>query len=468
MAGDATSLILQKLDPAQPNATHAGPGAKVLDDGHTLFALLKAWVVDGRLAFAAGSVHEGGILNPADANFHGRLLRERKWDFAQCSKCHGADLSGGNAGVSCLQCHTQPGGPTSCTTCHGQPPASGAHLAHVSGGALALKLDCTECHLKPAAWNAPGHLLDANGNVKDAAAIAFGALAGTATPQRSGAPAFDRSLASCSSVYCHGGAFTDARAGNTTPNWNRGGGEATCGSCHGLPPQSHATTLECRACHGAVAGPGLNIANKALHADGKVQLGDGSGTCSACHGSAASPAPPRDLSGNTDPTLITVGAHQAHLTAATGISGPIACSACHVVPTAVDSPGHIDHAGPATVAFSGLAVADHAAPTWDRASAGCSATYCHGGGDKLGRDTAPSKKPSPVWTAGITQAQCGSCHGVPPVDTLGVVHKGLTLADCFRCHADTITPQGTFIFTGPAGARTTRHINGVVDVASAP
>ena len=466
VAGDANSLLLQKLDPAQASAAHATAGAKVLAGGGTLLALLQAWVVEGRLAFAAGTVHEGGILNPADADFHGKLLRNRKWDFAQCSKCHGADLSGGTAGVSCLQCHALAGGPTNCTTCHGQPPETGAHLAHVSVGALAVKLDCTECHLKPAAYNAPGHLLDAAGNLKTAALITFGTLASTSTAQRTGAPAFDGSVLSCSSVYCHGGAFTDTRAGNTTPAWDRGGGEATCGSCHGLPPSSHATTRDCNACHGQVAGPGLTIANKALHVDGKIQLGDGSGTCSACHGTSDSPAPPRDLSGNTDPSAITVGAHQAHLTASMGISAPITCDACHVVPTAVDSPGHLDHAGPATVTFSGLALTDQTAPTWDRTTASCSATYCHGGGDKLSQDTAQSRKPHPVWTAGITQAQCGSCHGVPPVDGRAE-HVGVTLADCYKCHADTITPQGSFIFTGPAGARTTRHLNGVVDVALA-
>src|SRR5262249_27414977 len=158
-------------------------------------------------------------------------------------------------------------------------------------------------------------------------------------------------------------------------------GQASCGTCHGLPPANHGNnTSSCQTCHPAVAGPGISLVNLDLHVDGKVQVGDGSGTCSACHGSANNPAPPRDVAGNTDPSFVTVGAHQAHLNASHGISAPIDCSACHVVPTSVLGPGHIDHEGPATVTFSGLAVADSAQPKWDRNSATCSATYCHGGG----------------------------------------------------------------------------------------
>ncbi len=453
VAGDPDSLLLRTIDPAQADAVHA----PVSD----AYGTVRAWVVDGRLSLFRSSVHEGGILNPNDEQFHGKLLRARSFDFGLCQKCHGTDFSGGVAGVSCLQCHTAQGGPTSCDTCHGQPPDTGAHKAHALG-AVGRKLDCGECHVKPAAFDDPGHLTTSDGKAKDKATIAFGAQAGLAGPGRSGAPSFNG--ATCSNIYCHGGAFADAKASGTQPAWN--GGSAACGSCHGLPPSSHdASSTSCSACHHFVAPPGGKPINTALHVDGLVQLGDGTGTCSACHGSAQSAAPPRDLSGNTSPSALGVGAHQAHLFGTHDLSAPIACSACHEVPAVVHSPGHIDHPLPATVTFSGLAIADGAKPTWDRGSPSpsCSATYCHGGGTRLAADTA-FKLRTPVWTLGRSQAFCGSCHGLPPDD---FVHIGKIFPnDCAGCHASTVAPNGAILVSGPPGARTSTHINGVIDVVT--
>jgi predicted CxxxxCH...CXXCH cytochrome family protein len=241
-------------------------------------------------------VHEGGILNPHDDEFHANVLRGFSWNFATCQKCHGADLSGGIAGVSCNECHL----------------------------------------LQPGA--------------------------------------------------------------------------------------------------------------------------DGTATCTTCHGSAQSPAPPRDLSGNTSPSVRGVGAHQAHVLGKTVISAPIACGVCHRVPAQVVSPGHLDHPRPATVTFSGLALADGAAPTWNGAN--CSNSYCHGGGGKLAGDTA-FKLRTPVWTLGTSQAFCGSCHGIPPTTP---AHAGVVYPDCARCHATTVTPIGGILVSGPPGARTSLHINGTIDV----
>ena len=447
VAGDATSLLLKTLDPATADVVHAP-----LSDS---FPTVRAWVVDGRLSFFRSGVHPGGILNPDDPQFHGDVLRQSDWNFSTCQKCHGADFAGGKAGVSCTQCHTKAGGPTSCDTCHGQPPATGAHAAHALG-ALGKKLDCSACHVKPAHFDDPGHLTDANGKAKDSAVITFGAQAALPGPGRAGAPSYNG--ATCSNVQCHGGAMQDAKATSTQPSWT---GAAACGSCHGLPPQSHdASSTNCSACHHLVTPPGGKPINAALHVDGVVEVGDGTGTCSACHGTAASPAPPRDLSGSTSPTSRGVGAHQAHLFGKQDISAPIACSACHAVPTDVHSPGHIDHALPATVTFSGLAVADGATPVYDASKLSCSTSYCHGGGSKLADDTK-FKLRTPVWTLGSSQAFCGSCHGLPPGDA---EHAGITYPDCARCHASTVTPNGAIIVAGPVGARTSTHLNGVIDV----
>jgi predicted CxxxxCH...CXXCH cytochrome family protein len=289
VAGDASSLLLRTIDPARADAAHAPVSGA--------YAEMRAWVVEGRLSLFRSGMHEGGILNPHDPDFHPSLVRAAGWSFATCQKCHGADFKGGIAGVSCQECHSL------------QVSASGTS------------------------------------------------------------------------------------------------------------------------------------------------------TCSSCHGGPRSPAPPRDLDGDTSPSARGVGAHEAHLTGRTIISAPIACSACHVVPAEIDSPGHIDHSRPATVTFSGLAVADGAKPTWNGAS--CSATYCHGGGTKLAADAAAHLLP-PAWTLGTSQAFCGSCHGVPPSDA---AHAGIVFPDCARCHRSTVTPQGGIIVAGPPEARTSNHINGVVDVA---
>lgn len=456
VAGDGSSKLLQTIDPDKADATHQPVSAA--------FNTVRSWVVDGRLAFFRSQIHAGGILNPDDPDeFHGAVLRRENWNFSICQKCHGADFTGGSSGVSCTQCHAQQaGGPTSCTTCHGQPPQSGAHQKHV----VTAGLDCTECHVKPKQFDDPGHLTGPDGKAKDKATVTFGSRAALGTP-RAGAPAWDGST--CSNIYCHGATLQDAKASSTTPSWT---GTAACGSCHGAPPANHnAAWTSCIACHQRTvlatgASPKLS---PVFHANGTVEVGSGANNCASCHGTGQSTAcgpgapcsaPPRDLSSNQSETALGVGAHQAHLVGKQNLSGDIPCSACHVVPNSVDDPGHIDHPLPATVTFSGLAQAESAAPAWDHASATCSATYCHGGGANLAADTAFGLR-KPVWNLGSSQAYCGSCHGLPPSTT---AHAGVRYPDCARCHPATVAPNGAIIVSGAPGARTSTHINGVIDV----
>jgi predicted CxxxxCH...CXXCH cytochrome family protein len=449
VSGDRFSKLILTFDPPNATSPHRAFAAVAANRD-----LLSAWVVDSNLSYTSVGPHAGGILNPNDAQeFHGALLSDHSWDLAFCAKCHGADFSGGTAKVACTTCHgsatTAAPVTSSCNTCHGFPPATGSHAAHLSG-AQAIKLDCTACHAKPNAWSDANHL-------GTKAVVKFDAQAANKV---AGTPTYDD--VGCSNLYCHGGAFTDAKATRTSPAWGVAS-SGSCGSCHGLPPASHApTSTDCSKCHWLVVKAGQTISTPALHINGKVEVGDGTGSCTACHGNAANPAPPRDVAGNTDTSVITVGAHQAHLSGEHNISGPVACSACHLVPAAVGSPGHVDHAGPATMTFSGIAVANNAAPVWSRDTASCSATYCHGGGTKLGADQSTGLNRTPKWTGGIEQISCGSCHGIPPTD---VNHKPtLQLSDCYTCHPSTVDRLGNLIVTGPPGARVSTHINGVVDV----
>lgn len=408
----------------------------------------------------ATGVHPVGWANPASPSFHGAALEASGWNFAYCQKCHGDDFSGGKANVSCKGCHTEPGGPVGCTTCHAQPPPTGAHLTHVAGGALGKTLDCGECHVKPKRYGDVGHLFDADGTViRGPARVVFGALASTALPTRTGPPAFDHDSGECANVYCHGGAFADTHARIVRPRWSDvGAGEAACGTCHGLPPSSHApSSTQCSNCHAGVVAADGTIVDSARHISGAAVLGDGSGGCSACHGSSANAAPPRDLAGHTDRSFVSVGAHQAHL-GASRLRGPLQCQECHAVPATVDEPGHIDHALPARVAFARLGAIDGAQPSWNHAQATCSGVYCHGGGARLSSDATPSLHRTPLWTGSSAEAACGTCHGLPPAD--GHHSPALPLSACAGCHRGTVDPSGAIIVV----AGSSLHINGVVDV----
>jgi predicted CxxxxCH...CXXCH cytochrome family protein len=413
-------------------------------------------------------VHAPGILDPQDrVGFHGALLRSAGWDFRSCTVCHGADFAGTVSGPSCLTCH--PGGPTTCDTCHG-PQLGDAHPAHVGGLRLGRGLGCVECHPTPQSYRDPGHLFEADGSVRTSAVrLQFGPLAGLSAPRgiRLPAPSFAVGDRGCDNMYCHGAPFGDGNATLTRPLWRADASQAACGTCHGLPPRSHdPAQTRCVLCHNRSVDGQNHLIPGGLHLDGRVDLGDGSGTCYACHGSSASLAPPRDIVGNRDISAIGVGVHQSHLQATHRLRGTLACSDCHAVPSRVDSPGHILPDQPAPVFPTGsgplvLAQADGAQPRWDRGTARCSDVYCHGGGRKLSADTAAGLRRTPLWTQ-TGEAYCGACHGIPPRDAAHV--STLRLTDCVNCHPATMDALGTLLVTGLPGAETSAHINGVVDV----
>ena len=345
---------------------------------------------DGRRCTSAESclqIHPDGIADPESADFHGHLFTDGGDKLGDCTACHGKDLTGGTSGKSCMRCHDD--STSSCTVCHGQPPATGAHQRHVP------KYDCTACHVKPTGWTQVGHIFAADG---------------TRLPHAPTTVSFDGTR--CSGTYCHGDA---------TPAWNGGAAEATCGSCHRIPPSTHALD-RCGDCHGRVANNQKMIIDDALHADGKISLGDDKGTCQSCH-----PSPG--------------GAHASHTQALHSLRGPLGCTECHLVPSSVTSPGHIDHptpqvfpAGSGPLAFTGGAV-----PVWDGMT--CSGTYCHGNA-------------TPTWVPGNGAASCGACHAIPPSTA---AHAGITsLAQCAACHPTTMNASGAIIEGGT-------HLDGTVD-----
>ncbi|HZZ85844.1 MAG TPA: CxxxxCH/CxxCH domain-containing protein [Anaeromyxobacteraceae bacterium] len=174
---------------------------------------------------------------------------------------------------------TEAGGQTTCSTCHGYPPATGAHLAHVtpaaSGSPAALVLqkafDCNQCHFKPHAVGDPGHIVQANGAaVPKPAQVRFdqpGALAGLTAK-------FDPATRVCSNVYCHGGNGVPSEGSYTWPKWEDPPSAAACGTCHGIPPANHASTIrqiDCVKCH-APSATATGGVDPVTHIDGKFEI----------------------------------------------------------------------------------------------------------------------------------------------------------------------------------------------------
>lgn len=170
--------------------------------------------------------------------------------------------------------------------------------------------------------------------------------------------------------------------------------------------------------------------------------------CASCHGTGEDPAPPRALDGSTSTTALGVGAHQAHLKAGR-VAGPVACAECHPIPP--DMTEHPDLEAPLPEVVFGPLAALGTAPAWDRRSAQCSATYCHGA-TLSGADT---RRP-PVWTrVDGTDLTCTACHGHPP----GGTHPVDTA--CEKCHGTVVGPGDVIL--APA-----LHVNGVVESGHPP
>jgi predicted CxxxxCH...CXXCH cytochrome family protein len=151
-------------------------------------------------------------------------------------------------------------------------------------------------------------------------------------------------------------------------------------------------------------------------------------SCDSCHGGGGIAAPPRDLLGNTARTARGVGAHREHLAASTW-RREVFCSSCHVVPTEVSSPGHLDGDNRAEIPFDAL----NPAASYDLAAGRCDNLYCHGNGR--------ASVGTMVWADDVT-ITCTSCHAMTGGGATGLqgdhkkhFDKGY---DCVDCHQQVI------------------------------
>jgi len=251
----------------------------------------------------------------------------------------------------------------------------------------------------------------------------------------------------CHQVYPHSFGWSDTLSENfhtkfiaDTLKWKI----EICQSCHGMDYRGNgAESKNCLVCHTAPEGPEA---------------------CNTCHGDILNPAPPRDLNGNMSTTSIGVGAHQTHLTDTTLTTAfSRDCNLCHKMPSAYDDAGHIDGQLPAEVVFSSFTTdTNRLNSIWDHETASCSNIYCHGAFVFKKEDAGSNSwiytdsvivgnNPTMKWTeVGTNQAECGSCHTLPP-------EGHLSQLTCNGCHGRVVDENFNII-------NKSLHINGKVDV----
>lgn len=196
-----------------------------------------------------------------------------------------------------------------------------------------------------------------------------------------------------------------------------------CANCHGADFAGGKAKASCRTCH--EGGPTA---------------------CDGCHASS-----PRS------------GPHARHARRGPLHAG-MDCTECHVKPALWNQVDHVfasDGAldpGPAEVVFGALAgrsvtpAQRKGPPAWDPVGKTCANVLCHGA--SLG--DPKTRNPTPKWVEPDAR-DCQSCHGFPP-DSHDPDDR------CTVCHPRTVDAAGKIIVSGAAGAETSTHVNGVVDV----
>jgi hypothetical protein len=220
-----------------------------------------------------------------------------------------------------------------------------------------------------------------------------------------------------------------------------------CKDCHGSDYTGANTMVSCKTCHISSNGPEA---------------------CNTCHGNFAIEAPlnnwapPEDLNKNTDTSFRGVGAHQEHLANSTLTSTyALDCTICHRSLTGFDDPNHIVPDSEIELVFNDIATdSGRVTPIWNRTNTTCSDVYCHGNFTFYKADSENElayadsvivgNNPVMDWTqVGTGQAECGSCHGLPPTG-----HAAAT--NCGFCHGTVVDENNNIIDKS-------KHINGKID-----
>jgi len=299
--------------------------------------------------------HVESWLISDNEQFHGQYLKSQSWSLTGCLGCHGMDFKGGKSKVSCFACHNayphiEGWLESSSEAFHGEFLAntdwnlemcSNCHGSDFKGGTN--DVSCFTCH---ASYPHSGEWLTTTSDefhgqyLKNANWSSTQCQVCHGSDYKGGESKV--SCYTCHAPYPHAEGWLAVADTNfhgqfiRASNWSL----AACQRCHGEDYRGGIANYSCYNCHTSEGGPEA---------------------CNTCHGSQANAAPPEDLNNNTETTAIGVGAHQLHYTLFQS------CQICHVQPTAVSDPGHIDDTPYAEV---------NASWSWDRNTATC-VTVCH-------------------------------------------------------------------------------------------
>ena len=237
----------------------------------------------------------------------------------------------------------------------------------------------------------------------------------------------------CHADYPHPPEWTTPKDENSHSNFLKANNWKieVCQSCHGVDYKGGPSNESCYDCHTGSKGPE---------------------SCNVCHGESAvtdadtaSWAPPKDLADNVLTTHIGVGAHQNHLTGTKYTDAyKRDCTLCHRMPDGFSDPRHRD--GVLDMEWGSPATNNGAVtPVWNSGNASCSDAYCHGNFEYGLNVTV-------TWNeVGTGQADCGTCHGLPPQQT-GHPNND----NCVRCHPAVVDADKNIIDKK-------KHINGIAD-----
>ena len=301
--------------------------------------------------------------------------------------------------------------------------AVGAHRAHLSvASTWHRQVLCEDCHTVPVNVGDSGHIDNDDGRAE----VTFAMIAGTGATWNG---------TTCITA-CHGSAAIGGT--QATPLWTKVDGlQSQCGSCHGIPPPQPkhpaSTATACAGCHPTMEEGGTVFRVPDSHINGIVERTEpgATGGCTTCHGSLTS-APPKDLTGGTDPTKRGVGAHAAHLTPSPW-HRQMPCSSCHTVPLTRDAPGHLDGNNVAEVKFDRL----NPAATYNTGATSCANLYCHGNGR--------SSNGSASWIS-TTDFGCTSCHKLDGTGMSGAHREHIQAnVQCSQCHSTVIDANRAII-----------------------
>ncbi|UCH61810.1 MAG: CxxxxCH/CxxCH domain-containing protein [Fidelibacterota bacterium] len=215
----------------------------------------------------------------------------------------------------------------------------------------------------------------------------------------------------------------------------------------------------CQACHGQNLEGGVvesACSNTACHT-----ASGGIFACDNCHNTQANDSF-IDVRNQTGTDLVTVGTHTSHYTHPDSLTVNIDCASCHLIPDSVWAEGHIDETPYAEVPFGIPTTADSTFTlSWDRNSATCSNSYCHGN-FRFEKATSSNiwiyadslivgNNQTVTWTDTLTaENRCATCHSYPPTGHL-------QLSACGDCHTSVAGEDHLSIID------TQKHINGRAD-----